>query len=167
MKINLNISQVNKNLDLSMVFIELEHLIINPDKRVYAVLKDENDRKVGLELNNFEATMLSFAHKKFFLNSHINTIYQLFIKSLEATKSKIESISVESKVGDVFYATIKIVDGNFNRTFTIVSIGDAIILSRFLNKKIECVSTLWDDFDEINDWDYEDYILDMDDEDDD
>lgn len=167
MKINLNLKNIDKNLDLSMVAIELDHLIINPDKRVFAVLKDENDRKVGLEVNNFEATMLSFAHKKFFLNSHINTIYELFLKSLESNNSEIENISIESKVGDITYSTIKIIDKDFNRSYSVLSLADALIISRFLNKKIYCAANLWDDFDEISDWDYEDYILDIDDEDED
>ena len=65
-----------------MIQTDLEHVVINPDKRVFAFIKGEDNRRIGIEINSFEATMLVFAHKKLFLNSHINTIYQLFIKSL-------------------------------------------------------------------------------------
>ena len=167
MKINKSDINIDKNLNLKMIQIDFDHMVINPDKRVFAILKDEDSKNVGLEINNFEATMLSFAHKKLFLNSHINTIHQLFLKTIHHSNMEIESISIESKVGDMIYSTIKIIDKNFNCFYSLVSLADALIFSRMLNKKILCTEQLWDTFDEISEWDYEDYIVDIDDEEDD
>ena len=91
MKINKSDINIDKNLNLKMIQVGLDHLVINPDKRIFAILKDEENKNVGLEINNYEATMLSFAHKKLFLNSHINTIYQLYLKTLSNFKMEIDN----------------------------------------------------------------------------
>jgi bifunctional DNase/RNase len=119
-----------------------------------------------VELNPFEASHLSFVHKGLQKNSHIQTLHQLYVKTLDQINSKIESVVIESKVGDVIYCSIKIVDKNHNRFFTIVSLADGLILSKIAESPIHVVSNVWADMDPIDEWDYEDYILDFDEDDD-
>lgn len=164
MKINFDNLQPDDNMDLELIDINLDHIIINPDKRVYAVLVDEDDRNVALELNNFEASMLSFVHKGLNENSHIQTIYQLFLSHLEQNNTKIDEITIESKVGDILYCSVKFIDNNLNRYFSIVSVADALILHRSTKCKFHCVRNVWLQLDEIDDWDYEDHIIDIDDD---
>ena len=96
----------------------------------------------------------------------IQTLHQLYVKTLDQINSKIESVVIESKVGDVIYCSIKIVDKNHNRFFTIVSLADGLILSKIAESPIHVVSNVWADMDPIDEWDYEDYILDFDEDDD-
>lgn len=168
MKVNLNLDNLSNNdEDLSLVSIKLEYLVVNSDRRVFAILSDDDERKTGLELNNYEATMLSFCHKEFHKNSHINTIHQIFLKFLKSFNIYIENICIESKVGDVVYVTIQMCDENFNRSFSVISLADALIFSRLLDVNIKCIKKLWLQFDDADDWDFEDYIIEDYDDDDD
>ena len=51
----LDLSNVNDSLDLELLPVEIDHIVVNPDKRVYVVLANE-DRQNGVELNPFEAS---------------------------------------------------------------------------------------------------------------
>jgi bifunctional DNase/RNase len=162
----LDLSNVNDSLDLELLPVEIDHIVVNPDKRVYVVLANE-DRQNGVELNPFEASHLSFVHKGLHKNSHIQTMHQLYVKTLDVINSKIEDVVIESKVGDVIYCSVKIVDANHNRYFTIVSLADGLILSKITESPIHVISNVWSDMDPIDEWDYEDYILDFDDDEED
>lgn len=164
-KKNFDLSGLDDSMDLELLPVEIDHIVVNPDKRVYVVLTDE-ERQNGVELNSFEASHLSFVHKGLHKNSHIQTLHQLYVKTLDQINSKIESVVIESKVGDVIYCSIKIVDKNHNRFFTIVSLADGLILSKISESPIHVVSNVWTDMDPIDEWDYEDYILDFDEDDD-
>ena len=74
---------------------------------------------------------------------------------------KIEEIVIESKVGDVIYCTLKMIDNKNNRAYNILSLSDGIILSRITNCPFKSWANVWDIFDEIDEWDYEDYIVDI------
>ena len=163
-KKKIDLSEVDNSLDLELLPVEIDHIVVNPDKRVYVVLANE-DRQNGVELNPFEASHLSFVHKGLHKNSHIQTMHQLYVKTLEQIKTKIESVVIESKVGDVIYCSLKMVDSNHNRFFTIVSLADGLILSKIAESPIHVIGNVWDDMDPIDEWDYEDYILDFDEDD--
>lgn len=160
--IKINYEDIDPEMDLEVIPIKFHHLVINPDKRIYVVLEDDNETQAGVEINQYEASMISFVQKGLHLNSHINTIHQLFIKALQLSQVKIEEIVIESKVGDVIYCTLKMIDAKNNRAFNILSLADGIILSRITNCPLKSLANVWDNFDEIDEWDYEDYIVDID-----
>lgn len=159
------LNNLNQNMKFKKIPVKIDHIIVNPDNRVFVALCDENDRKVGLELNVFEASMLSFVQDGFHEFSHINTIHQLFIKSLNYINTKIEEIDIESKSGDIIYCSLKLVDGKNNRAYTISSIADALILSKICKCPLFCIEETWEKMDTMDDWDYEDFIVDFDEED--
>lgn len=165
MKIKIDKNTLSNDLEIDLIEISLDHVVINPDKRIYIVLNDSNDRQAAIEVNSFEGSMISFAHKGLHKNSHINTIYQLYLKSLEYSKIKINEIVIESKVGDITYCSLKMIDENLNEFFSIASLADSIVLQRMINCKFYAIKNVWDNMDEIDDWDYEEYTVDLDDED--
>lgn len=160
------LSDLDQSSNFELLPVEIDHIVVNPDKRVYVVLVNE-DRQNGVELNPFEASHLSFVHKGLHKNSHIQTMHQLYVKTLEQIRTKIENVVIESKVGDVIYCSVKLVDINHNRFFTIVSLADGLILSKIAESPIQVVGNVWDDMDPIDEWDYEDYILDFENDDED
>lgn len=162
MDIKLNLNDVDNEMNLELVNIQFHHMVINPDKRIYVVLEDESEKQAGVEVNPFEASMISFVQKGLHLNSHINTIHQLFIKALSLSQSKIEEIVIESKVGDIIYCSLKMVDTKNNRAYTILSLSDALVLAKITNCPFKALLNVWENFDEIDEWDYEDYIIDID-----
>ena len=60
----INSSSIRDDYDYNNIPIEIDHIVVNPDKRVYVILTD-GERQAGLEITSFEASMLSFVHKKF------------------------------------------------------------------------------------------------------
>lgn len=166
MDINLNLKNIDNQLNLELVDIQFHHMVINPDKRIYVVLEDDNEKQSGVEVNPYEASMISFVQKGLHTNSHINTIHQLFIKALSTSQSKIEEIAIESKVGDIIYCSMKMVDIKNNRVFSILSLADALILAKITSCPLKALTSVWENFDTIDEWDYEDYIIDIDPDDD-
>ena len=80
----------------------------------------------------------------------------------------IEEVVIESKVGDVIYCTAKILDSKHDRTFTVLSLVDGLILSLISKAPIFIIKNVWEKMEEFDeDWDYEDYIVDFENEDDD
>lgn len=148
----------------SLIRLDIDHIVMNPDKRVYVILTD-GEKQAGVELNSFEASMLAFVHKGFHKNAHIHTIHQILVKFLNQIDTKIESVNIESKVGDVIYSTIKTVDVNHHRSFAISSLTDSLIVALISDAPIFCLSNVWQNMDVIDEWDYQDFIFDYDDED--
>lgn len=165
-KIKLDLSEIQPSEDLELIRIDIEHIASTQDHRTFVVLTD-GERKNIVEINNYEASMLSFVYKELHLNSHIQTIHQLFLKYLRLYKSEVESVVIESKVGDVIYCSLKLVDKSFNRSFAITSLCDGLILALVTEKPMYAIKDVWTDMDESDDWDYEEYIVDFTEDDDD
>lgn len=164
-KLKIDFSELNPSENLELIRIDIEHLASSQDHRSFVVMTD-NDRKNIVEINNYEASMLSFVYKELHLNSHIQTIHQLFVKFLQMTESEVESVTIESKIGDVIYCSVKIVDKNFKRTYAVTSLCDGLILALISEKPLFAVKNVWTEMDESDDWDYEEYIVDFTDQDD-
>ena len=141
--------------------IEIESIVVNAESRVFVVLSDGYNKK-AYELNTYEASMLSFFAKSYHENAHIQTVHQAFLKFLKLYKTEIDGIVIESKVGDVIYCSVKFTDSKLNNLFTILSLNDGLILSILSEKEINIVQLVWDNMDSIDDWDYENFIIDND-----
>jgi hypothetical protein len=141
--------------------IEIESIVVNAESRVFVVLSDGYNKK-AYELNTYEASMLSFFAKYYHENAHIQTMHQAFLKFLKLYKTEIDGIVIESKVGDVIYCSVKFTDSKLNNLFTILTLNDGLILSILSKKEINIVQLVWDNMDSIDDWDYENFIIDND-----
>jgi len=141
--------------------IEIESIVVNAESRVFVALSDGYNKK-AYELNTYEASMLSFFAKYYHENAHIQTMHQAFLKFLKLYKTEIDGIVIESKVGDVIYCSVKFTDSKLNNLFTILSLNDGLILSILSKKEINIVQLVWDNMDSIDDWDYENFIIDND-----
>ena len=111
--------------------------------------------------------MLSFVHKVLHNNSHIHTIHQLYVKALKQFKVEVDQIAIESKVGDVIYCSVKMTDSSLNESFSVVSLVDGLIISAITKKPLLAINNVWQAMDEIDEWDYEEFILDFDPDDED
>ena len=84
-------------------------------------------------------------------------------KLLEVYKSKVVSVEIENKVGDVVYTSVKFVDKNLNNFYLIMSLCDGIILSILSQTNLKIVSDVWDNMEPLDeDWDYENFMFDED-----
>ena len=147
-----------------LIPIIVESVVVNADQRTFIILSND-DKKVACELNSYEASMLTFFAKYYHENSHIQTIYQAFFNFLKMHKTNVTEIVIESKVGDVIYCSVKFTDNKLRDTFTILSLNDGVILSILSKLELFIVQNVLDNMDSIDDWDYENIIIDDDDED--
>jgi hypothetical protein len=145
-----------------LIPILVESVVVNPEDRSFVVLSDGNKKSI-IEINSYETGMLTFVAKDYHKNSHIQTIHQAFIKSLDIYKSKIISVEIENKVGDVVYTSIKFEDSNLNNYFLIMSLCDGLILSILSQTNLNIVANVWDNMEPLDeDWDYENFMFDED-----
>jgi len=161
----MDLENIENHDDYELVIIEIEQIAADASQRVF-VLLTSNEKKCMIEINSYEASMMSFAMKDLHRNSHIQTIHQLLLKYLGTQDIQIDRLVIESKVGDIVYATMSLVDSNHERIFSVISLADAMILSLMTKRPLHAVKKVWDEMDEFDEWDYEYYTLDDEDEDD-
>ena len=155
----IKVSKINHIDDLELIPVKLEHILISPANHSFALITGD-DKDIAIPLNSYEGSMLSFVFKGLHKNSHINTIHQLFFKFITDQNTKIESIYLESKVGDIIYASIHFVDNKHRRFYSICSLTDALIFSLINKTQLYVVKNAWDKIDSFDDWQYDEYIID-------
>jgi bifunctional DNase/RNase len=152
-------TKLNNVDSLELIPVKLEHILISPDNHTFALIAAD-DKDIAIPLNSYEGSMLSFVFKGLHKNSHINTIHQLFVKFINDQNTKIESIYLESKVGDIIYASIHFVDNKHRRYYSVCSLIDALILSLINKTQLYVVKNAWDKIDSFDDWQYDEFIID-------
>lgn len=91
-----------------------------------ALLVDE-EREIGLTLNNYDGSMLTFADTGCAEFSHIHTIHQMMLKFKSSVGFKLERAIIEAKYGDVIYCRLHWKHEQKD-IFNVCTIGDALIL---------------------------------------
>ena len=155
----IKLSKLNNVENLELIPVKLEHILISPDNHTYALISGE-DKDIAIPLNSYEGSMLSFVFKGLHKSSHINTIHQILVKFINDQDTKIESIYLESKVGDIIYASLHFVDNKHRRFYSICSLIDALILAMINKTQIYVVKQAWDKIDSFDDWQYDEFIID-------
>jgi hypothetical protein len=155
----IKVSKINHIDDLELIPVKLEHILISPANHSFALITGD-DKDIAIPLNSYEGSMLSFVFKGLHKNSHINTIHQLFFKFITDQNTKIESIYLESKVGDIIYASMHFVDNKHRRFYSICSLTDALIFSLINKTQLYAVKNAWEKIDSFDDWQYDEYIID-------
>ncbi len=72
-KLTIKTKNLNDIEDLSLLKVDLQHILISPENKMYALLEGD-DKDVAIVLNAYEGSMLSFFFKSLHKNSHIHTI---------------------------------------------------------------------------------------------
>ena len=155
----IKVSKLNSVDGLELIPVKLEHILISPDNHTFALIAAD-DKDIAIPLNSYEGSMLSFVFKGLHKNAHINTIHQLFVKFINDQNTKIESIYLESKVGDIIYASIHFVDNKHRRFYSVCSLIDALILSLINKTQLYVVKNAWYKIDSFDDWQYDEFIID-------
>ena len=151
--------------DLEIIPLELSRVMVNPSSGSIAVVQSD-DKEVAFPLSVSDGTIMSFIHRGLSDRAHIQTIHQMYIKLLKSLEMNIESVIFESKVGDIGYASVCIVNKTHTRIWHICSYADGIILASLAQCSLGAVKTLWESFDDFNDWPYENHMVSLDDDDD-
>ena len=155
----IKLSKLSSVDNLELIPVKLEHILISPDNHTFPLIAGD-DKDIAIPLTSYEGSMLSFVFKGLHKNSHINTIHQLFVKFIADQNTKIESIYLESKVGDIIYASIHFVDNKHRRFYSVCSLIDALILSLINKNQLFVVKNAWEKIDSFDDWQYDEFIVD-------
>lgn len=97
----------------------------NQSDYVVGLLVEENE--VGLTLNSYDGTILTFVDSGCAQNPHINTIHQVLLKFMENTGFSLKKAIIEAKYGDIIYCRLHW--GHPKQDiYNVVALGDALIL---------------------------------------
>lgn len=145
--------------EFDLLPLTLNKLLETGQGILLAVLSTEG-KQIALSLNSIESTMLIFVYLGCNKDKHINSIYDLYLQTLESLKTKIESLIIEAKQGDIYYGKICLKDNKNRELLCQCTAGDAIVLSSITSKPLFIVRNVLDDsepFDmnELNDYDEE------------
>ena len=154
------IEQANDASDLAIVPVQVSRIMISPTNGGIVILTTP-DKEVALPLSSSEGTLMGFIQGGLAANSHIQTLPQMYIRLLKEMGSSIESVTLESKIGDVIYASIRIVNRKHKRFWSLCSHGDGLILSMLAKCPLGVVGSVWDKLDPFDDWPYESQIIDF------
>jgi len=161
-----DISKIKETDELELVPMVLSKLLLSNQDGSVAVL-EADDKAFTYALDSYEGTQLSFANAGLSDHSHIKTIYQLFLGWLRDQEVKLTNIMLEAKVGDVHYVRLEWTDKQNKKIYSMVSLGDALILSLLTKTKMSIIKNvipLMNEYDE--NWPYEVEIIDFESNDD-
>ncbi len=146
--------QANPASDLAIVPVQVSRIMISPNNGGIVILMTP-DKEVALPLSSSEGTLMSFIQGGLAEHSHIHTMPQMYVRLLSDMGAKIESVTLESKVGDVIYASIRMVDRKHKRFWSLCSHGDGLILALLTKCPLGVVQAVWEKLDNFDDWPFE------------
>jgi len=139
--------------DLELLEINFYKVTVDQQEGQAVGLYTGIDKIIGIDFNSIEGTMLTFAVSGCFENSHIRTIYQLYLETMNLVKFKLEKVVIESKRGDMLYARLHWEDHKSRKVFKICSAGDATVLAIMSNSPIFVVKSVYQEMDDYTDYD--------------
>ena len=114
---------------------------------------------------------------------HVNAIKKVILLNADVLSPKVSKKDRNSNplIGDgasitiiekseresSIYCSVKMTDSSLNESFSVVSLVDGLIISAITKKPLLAINNVWQAMDEIDEWDYEEFILDFDPDDED
>ena len=119
----------------------------NADYIVSLIVNDTDE--IGLTLNNYDGSILSFVDLGCAESSHINIIHQLLVKFKKSVGFQLERAIIEAKHGDVIYCRLHWKNPKQD-IYNICSIGDALILNSLTGCNMFIAKNVFDQFEEFD-----------------
>lgn len=154
------LQQLHTPEELERVELKYNKLMYHPPSSQVVMILDTDEKTVGYPLSDFEGAMASFIFLGCAKNAHILTIHQMYVALLKEIKSELISAVVESKQGDMYYATLEYIDRNGNKFRTVSSFADALMLTHLTDTKLYILRKVLDEIEDFKDWTYFSEIFD-------
>ena len=150
-------SEILRNLkstsDLELMEIDFYKVTVDQHEgQVVGLFKSEN-KMLGIDFNSIEGTMLTFVVSGCHENSHLRTVYQLYLETMEMLKFKLEKIVIEAKRGDMIYARLHWIDHKNRKIFKICSAGDATVLAILADSETFIIKSVYDEMEDFTEYD--------------
>ena len=124
-----SVKLMNKNTELFKLIPCFVNQIVfeNHSDYIVGLLVDGLEDEIGIPLNNYDGSILTFVHSGCAEHAHINTIHQILLKFMENAGFDLEKVYIEAKYGDITYCRLKWTKLD-QSIYNIIGIGDALIL---------------------------------------
>lgn len=139
--------------DLELVELSFSKVTVDQQEGQAVGLYTGPDKIIGIDFNSIEGTMLTFVVSGCYENSHLRTIYQLYLETMELVKFELEKVVIESVKGDMIYARLHWIDHKNRKLFKVCSAGDASVLALMSDAQIFVVKSVYDKMEDFTDYD--------------
>lgn len=151
--------EILKNLrpssDLDLIEVSFYKVTVDPQEGQAVGLYTGPDKILGFDFNSIEGTMLTFVVSGCHENSHLRTIYQLYLETMELVKFQLEKVVIESVKGDMIYARLHWIDHKGRKIFKVCSAGDATVLALMADANIYVVKSIYEKLEDFTEYDNE------------
>lgn len=141
--------------DLELYDLEFYKLTVDTQEGQALVLLTANDKMVGIELNGIEGTMFTFAASGCLDNSHLRTIYQMYLDTMQMVQFKLIQAVIESKKGDMLYARMHWKDHKGRTIYKVCSAGDGLVLANMTEAPIKITKIALEQMDDYSNFENE------------
>ena len=139
--------------DLELIEVSFYKVTVDQQEGQAVGLYTGPDKIIGIDFNSIEGTMLTFVVSGCYENSHLRTIYQLYLETMELVKFSLEKVVIESVKGDMIYARLHWIDHKGRKIFKVCSAGDASVLALMSDAKIYVIKSVYDQMEDFSDYD--------------
>jgi bifunctional DNase/RNase len=150
-------SEVLRNLlpasNLELIKIDFYKVTVDQQNGSVIALFSSPDKVLGIEFNAIEGTMLTFTASGCYDNSHLRTIYHLYVETMQMIKFKLQKVVIESRQGDIIYARLFWQDHKSRNVFKRCSAGDAVVLAVMCDVDIYITKNVYDDLEDYTEYD--------------
>lgn len=131
------------------IFLDTAHnyvVAIGIQQKIYCVV-----------LPPHEGTHLTFVDLGCAPHAHMKTIYQMYMQTMIESGFELESSTIESKVGDIYYSRLCWINKKKDRKlYSLCGLGDGLILARLVNAKLYIVKNILPLVDAYDEWEFSD-----------
>jgi bifunctional DNase/RNase len=139
--------------DLDLIEVEFYKVTVDSQDGSSVGLYTTPDKIIGIDFNSIEGTMLTFVVSGCADNSHLRTIYHLYLETMNLVKFNLDKVVIESKRGDMIYARLHWIDHKGRKIFKVCSAADATVLALMSNKTIYVIKKVLDDLEDYTEYD--------------
>jgi len=141
---------MNNNTDIfKLLPCSISQIIFESNNDYTVALSVDDEREIGLSLNNYDGSMLTFADTGCADFSHINTIHQMLLKFKASVGFKLQRAIIEAKYGDVIYCRLHW-NHELKDIFNVCTIGDALILHTLSGCELFIAKNVADEFESFD-----------------
>ena len=141
---------MNENTEpFKLLECEIRQIIYEGVDGGYTVGIQVGDDEIGVVLNGYDGSLLTFADVGCAEKAHINTIHQILIRFKKDCGFDLSRILIEAKYGDVIYCRGHWV-GEKSDFYNVLSIGDALILQSLTKCSMFITQNVYEQFEKFD-----------------
>jgi hypothetical protein len=139
--------------DLDLVDIEFYKITIDQNENQAVALFTSPDKIIGFDLNSVEGSMFTFVVSGCVDYTHVKTVYQLYLETMNMLKFQLEKVVIEARQGDMLYSRLHWLDHKNRKIFKYCSAGDGLVLGMLAKTKIKVIKKTLQELEDFTEYD--------------